>query len=459
MSTHTSHETGIIPKVPKSHRRTSQFMTEFLIIIPTRNRSKTLPFTIESAISQSHSRLSIVILDNASTDGTLEVASAYALKDKRISVSRASHGLSMVDNWERGIGNAINPETFVTFIGDDDSFVPGALSAAEKILKSQPNLKVLSWKKAEYCWPDVALTDMKNYLEFNVSEKAQMVDSRSFLRSLHEFECGYDQGPSIYSSFVRGSLLLNILASDGVRFFRSSSPDVYSAIILAAYSDHYLSCKFPLSINGASKSSNGIAQTNNIKNEESERFANTNDFHPLIRSDKGKEQPITVGIAEADSLATAHDHHKRVLSEYSINHEKLANRLNYDLSLLAVGSSAGRGLMSIILRLTDQLAEENLGKGYYKRNSGFKTGIKPSENGFSITADLIALDIENAWQAGKYIATILNLESLRVMINAAEEPSALNSRASLTQKQAIRTFAKNILSIARSFALKSIVRK
>ena len=64
------------------------------IVIPTLNRIKTLPRAIESATNQSYKPSEVIVVDNGSTDGTLEFLkkefpSITILKEKKIGVSTA----------------------------------------------------------------------------------------------------------------------------------------------------------------------------------------------------------------------------------------------------------------------------------------------------------------------------------------------------------------------------------
>src|SRR5919202_5218895 len=50
------------------------------IIIPTKNSSKTLKLTLQSVANQTYSNYEVIIVDNYSTDNTLELARQYTTK-------------------------------------------------------------------------------------------------------------------------------------------------------------------------------------------------------------------------------------------------------------------------------------------------------------------------------------------------------------------------------------------
>ena len=65
------------------------------IIIPVYNVEKFLKRCLDSVISQSHSNLDIILINDGSSDGSGEICDQYALKDKRVTViHKQNEGLS-----------------------------------------------------------------------------------------------------------------------------------------------------------------------------------------------------------------------------------------------------------------------------------------------------------------------------------------------------------------------------
>src|SRR6185369_10590233 len=56
---------------------------------------------IESLLSQTRSDLAVVVVDDASTDGTAEICARYARHDFRVSYSRNERQLGLSRNWQR----------------------------------------------------------------------------------------------------------------------------------------------------------------------------------------------------------------------------------------------------------------------------------------------------------------------------------------------------------------------
>ncbi|MEA2371195.1 MAG: hypothetical protein QOH12_1589 [Solirubrobacteraceae bacterium] len=86
--------------------------------VPTFNRAATLQRTLESALAQTHSRLEIVVCDNASSDGTREICERYAAEDSRVRYVRQAENVGPTTNF-----NTLFTECrgdFVMMLADDD---------------------------------------------------------------------------------------------------------------------------------------------------------------------------------------------------------------------------------------------------------------------------------------------------------------------------------------------------
>lgn len=96
--------------------------SEVTVILPTRNRAKLLARSIESILSQSHERIQLLVLDNASTDNTCEIAQSYCLADERVRYIRHDKNLGAALNFRFGI-SAVSTDYFC-IISDDDFMLP-----------------------------------------------------------------------------------------------------------------------------------------------------------------------------------------------------------------------------------------------------------------------------------------------------------------------------------------------
>lgn len=76
------------------------------ILIPVYNREAIISETLDSALAQTYSNVEIVIVDNASTDGTWEIVKQYAVRDSRVRIFRNESNVGPVRNWKRCIEEA-----------------------------------------------------------------------------------------------------------------------------------------------------------------------------------------------------------------------------------------------------------------------------------------------------------------------------------------------------------------
>lgn len=76
------------------------------ILIPVYNRKSLISETLDSALNQTYPNIEVIVVDNASTDGTWDVLEEYAQKDSRVKVFRNESNIGPVKNWMRCINEA-----------------------------------------------------------------------------------------------------------------------------------------------------------------------------------------------------------------------------------------------------------------------------------------------------------------------------------------------------------------
>jgi glycosyltransferase involved in cell wall biosynthesis len=91
----------------------------FTIIIPTFNAVNLISSAIESVLSQSFTNFEILVLDNVSVDGTIDIIKSHCEKDKRIFfLSEKDDGI--YDAMNKGV--SLSKGEWLFFLGCDDSF-------------------------------------------------------------------------------------------------------------------------------------------------------------------------------------------------------------------------------------------------------------------------------------------------------------------------------------------------
>lgn len=93
------------------------------VVIPTHNRVELLGRAIESVQAQTFSKLDIVVVDDASDDGTQDLMSG--ISDERIRYIR--HPRNEGGSAARNTGIAVARGEFIAFLDDDDVWKPGKI--------------------------------------------------------------------------------------------------------------------------------------------------------------------------------------------------------------------------------------------------------------------------------------------------------------------------------------------
>lgn len=109
------------------------------LVIPTLNRRQLLKETLSSVQQQTFSNWECVIIDDASTDGTVDWLSAREKEDGRIRVfqNKTTEGPSAC----RNKGVQASQGEYVAFLDSDDLLAPFSLAERVNVLRRQPQLE------------------------------------------------------------------------------------------------------------------------------------------------------------------------------------------------------------------------------------------------------------------------------------------------------------------------------
>jgi glycosyltransferase involved in cell wall biosynthesis len=108
----------------------------FLIALPVRNGGHHLRQCVASILAQSHREFELVVLDNASTDGTLQWLNQQT--DSRISVIASGESLGIEASWARIARLPVRHE-FMTLVGHDDLLDERFLQIMCGLIDEQPD--------------------------------------------------------------------------------------------------------------------------------------------------------------------------------------------------------------------------------------------------------------------------------------------------------------------------------
>lgn len=95
------------------------------VCVPVWNREKFLAATLDSVLGQSYTELEVLVLDNASTDFSVDIACAYAARDSRVRVVRNESNIGGMPNYRRLLQLATGD--YIKFCNSDDLLSPSVV--------------------------------------------------------------------------------------------------------------------------------------------------------------------------------------------------------------------------------------------------------------------------------------------------------------------------------------------
>lgn len=111
------------------------------MVVPAYNAEKTIKKTIKSVLKQTFTNFQLSIINDGSTDSTLDIINSFS--DKRIQVFSFSNAGANVSR-NRGIAKAQGE--YISFLDADDLWTPDKLELQLKALQENPQAKVAySW--------------------------------------------------------------------------------------------------------------------------------------------------------------------------------------------------------------------------------------------------------------------------------------------------------------------------
>jgi glycosyltransferase involved in cell wall biosynthesis len=223
------------------------------VAIPTiGGRSHYLRACLRTCVTQD-SDFEILVSENSDGEARA-VVDAY--NDPRIRYVRPATYLPMSAHWDFVLSQIDGD--MVTFIGDDDGLMPDCIRRVRALSAEVPATPI-HHAFANYCWPDFIHPRQRNTVLFMhaAGEGFHLAQCDVFLKSVAQGRARYVDGPMVYHNFVPTTLLHRMTAEG--KFFRRSSPDLYSAIAIAANTPLFLSTREVLTLSGQGAKANGAA--------------------------------------------------------------------------------------------------------------------------------------------------------------------------------------------------------
>lgn len=108
------------------------------VLVPTHNHAAFIGETLDSVLAQDYPSFEVIVGDDASTDGTADVAAQYERRHPdRVRLMRAERNLGIAANFTR-LMEAMSG-TYYAWLGGDDLMLPGKLAKQVALMEANPD--------------------------------------------------------------------------------------------------------------------------------------------------------------------------------------------------------------------------------------------------------------------------------------------------------------------------------
>ena len=119
------------------------------IVMPAYNSSVTLAYSIQSVISQKYSNWELLLINDASTDCTLDISKFYSSNDSRIKVisNKTNQGVAR----SRNLALEARSGDFVAFLDADDLWIDSKLLIQVDSVTPESNFSYMPYSLVDSC--------------------------------------------------------------------------------------------------------------------------------------------------------------------------------------------------------------------------------------------------------------------------------------------------------------------
>ncbi len=122
------------------------------IATPVYNTETYLPECIESVLAQSYDNWEYIIVNNQSTDRTLEIAREYAKKDNRIRIHNNDNFLDVIANQNNAFRQISSESKYCKIVHADDWLFPECINRMVSVAEAHPSVGIVGSYRLEENW-------------------------------------------------------------------------------------------------------------------------------------------------------------------------------------------------------------------------------------------------------------------------------------------------------------------
>lgn len=200
----------------------------FSVVMPAYNASRTIADAIGSVLAQTDDRWELVIVDDGSSDATLEIARDHALRDSRILVLRQAHGGAGAAR-ARAVEHSRG--RYIARLDADDLYLPHYMQTMRSFIETNPGYGIYACN-AEVFFPDGRVEPWLPEPRF---EAVLSLDLDDLLRACHIFTASaFDR--ALYD--LAGGFRAHIYNEDydfWLRAMAGGARHIYTPAVLARY--------------------------------------------------------------------------------------------------------------------------------------------------------------------------------------------------------------------------------
>ena len=129
------------------------------VIVPVYNRERTLPICVESILNANYHDLEVILVDDGSSDNSLNICMGYATRDSRVRVVKQQNmGVSSARN--HGIDVAVGD--WVSFVDSDDAVAPEHFDVVMSEKAEETDLMQVKYVHGKYVGGRIVLCEVHN---------------------------------------------------------------------------------------------------------------------------------------------------------------------------------------------------------------------------------------------------------------------------------------------------------